>query len=153
MATTIEPSREHDYLYVAAGSAGLHIFDITSPDGIVQVGTVATGGTLSDVSVASQLAPPGVDDYGYLSNETLGLQVVDLNDPTSPVLLGTVAGSTGAFLLKSVAQFATYVILLGIVFCVFQTQIEQLTGINPVDATLNFLRGVGIPVSWIPGVE
>ncbi|MHC4993143.1 MAG: GC-type dockerin domain-anchored protein, partial [Planctomycetota bacterium] len=92
-----EPSREHDYLYVAAGAAGLHVYDITDPDAVEQVASVTDlGGVVADVDVSSQLAPPGVDDYAVLANETLGLQVVDVNDPHRPRTLRTVAGPVGA---------------------------------------------------------
>jgi hypothetical protein len=97
VATMTEPSREHDYLYVAAGIGGLHIFDITDPDGIVAVAAVTDlGGSVVDVDVASQLAPPGVDDYAMLANESWGLQVVDVTDPLSPEAIGIVGGSPGA---------------------------------------------------------
>jgi len=93
-ATATEPSREHDYLYVAAGAAGLHVLDITDPDAIVAVSSVTDlGGLAADVSVSSQLAPPGVDDYATIANETLGLQLVEITDPLAPINLGTVAGS------------------------------------------------------------
>jgi hypothetical protein len=97
LATDTEPSREHDYLFVAAGASGLHIFDVTDPDAIVAAGAVTDlGGVVADVDVSSQLAPPGVDDYAILANESLGLQVVLVNDPYEPVALGTVDGSTPA---------------------------------------------------------
>ena len=60
--------------------------------------------------------------------------------------VGLVAGSAGAFLLKSLMQFAIYIILVGVLAYVFQNQIEALTGINPVAATLNFLGDLGLPV-------
>ncbi len=94
-ATATVPSREHDYLYVAAGTGGLYVFDITQPDAAVQVANVTTGGNLVDVDVCSDLAPPGVDDYAYLANTAGGMQVIDVTDPTSPTFLGTVGtGST-----------------------------------------------------------
>jgi hypothetical protein len=96
-AAAAEPSREHDYLYVAAGGAGLHVFDITDPDRIEPVSQVTDlGGTVADVDVVSQLAPPGVDDYAILANEQLGLQVVLVNDPHDPLVIGTVPDSDGA---------------------------------------------------------
>ncbi len=95
-ATATIPSREHDYLYVAAGTAGMHVFDITKPDAVVSVATVTTlGGNVVDIDVCSDLNPPGVDDFAYLANTAGGLQVVDVTDPTTPSFLGTVGtGST-----------------------------------------------------------
>ncbi|MCP3905235.1 MAG: hypothetical protein GY715_16540 [Planctomycetes bacterium] len=95
VASGVEPSREHDYLYVVAGAAGLHVFDITDPDQVTAVAAVALGGIASDVDVASELVPPGTDDHALVANETLGLQVVDVNDPTNPVLLDPVPDSPG----------------------------------------------------------
>ena len=95
-ATEVEPSREHDYLYVAAGSEGMRIYDISEPDAILEIASVDLGGFATDVDVASQLAPPGVDDYAIIANQHLGLQVVDVSDPRDPVVIGTVPASTGA---------------------------------------------------------
>jgi len=95
-ASGAEPSREHDYLYVAAGAAGLQVYDMTLPDAIVAVGPpVALGGAAADVVVASQLAPPGVDDYAYVANTTTGLQVVDVTDPKNPTVVSGAGGPSG----------------------------------------------------------
>ncbi len=94
------PSREHFYLYVAAGQAGLHVFDITDPDAITFAGAAQMlGGVAMDVDVSSQINPPGVDDYALVANSTLGLQVVNVTDPTAPSILATVAspGATRVF--------------------------------------------------------
>jgi hypothetical protein len=111
VASAMEPSREHDYLYVAAGAAGLHVFDITEPDAIEPVAAVTDlGGVVADVDVASHMAPPGADDYAILANETLGLQVVDVNDPHAPVTIGTVPDSTpAARVLVEVQQMDRFV--------------------------------------------
>ena len=60
--------------------------------------------------------------------------------------VGLVAGSAGAFLLKSAMQFIIYLILVGVLAYVFQSQIESMTGINPVEATLSLLSDLGLPV-------
>ncbi len=93
------PSREHDYLYVAAGSLGLRVYDVTAPDAIISVATTNLGGHAVDVDVSSQINPPGVDDYAVVANSTLGLQFVDVSDPTSPNLLTTLPapGASRAF--------------------------------------------------------
>jgi hypothetical protein len=94
------PSREHDYLYVAAGNNGLHIFDMTWPDAITQVAAVPTlGGEAEHVDVTSQLAPPGVDDYALVAAGRLGLLVVNVTKPWEPVLVRTVpvAGARRVF--------------------------------------------------------
>lgn len=94
----------------------------------------------------------GVGGYiGYTQAE----HVSSLTSVSGGLILGAVglvAGSAGAFLLKSVMQFIIYAIMLGIVVFVFQSQIEDLTGINPVAATVEFLADMGLPVDMIPGV-
>ena len=55
-------------------------------------------------------------------------------------------GEVEALLLKSLMQFVIYIILFGIVAYFFQHQIEALTGINPISATLNLLADFGLPV-------
>ena len=56
------------------------------------------------------------------------------------------AGSAGAFLLKSAMQFIIYILMFGVLVYVFQTPITNMTGINPVAATLEFLGDMGLPV-------
>ncbi len=60
--------------------------------------------------------------------------------------LGLVAASAGAFILKSLMQFAIYIILFLVAAYVFRDQIEALTGIDPVSACLNTLRSIGLPI-------
>ncbi len=90
------PSREHDYLFVASGAAGLRVLDMTDPGAIVQVGSLVLGGTALDVDVASQVTPPGVHDYALVANATSGLQVVDVTNPLLPALrqAGAAPGAT-----------------------------------------------------------
>lgn len=104
-ATASVPSREHDYLYVAAGSNGMFVFDITKPDAAVQIANVTgLGGSLVDVDVCSDLDPPGVNDYAYLANTAGGLQVIDVTDPTSPSFLGTVGSGATERVFAEVQQ-------------------------------------------------
>jgi hypothetical protein len=100
LADAVTPSREHDYLYVAAGAGGLHVLDITEPDAITTVGSLpALGGMAVDVDVSSDMNPPGVDDYALVTNSVLGVQYIDVTDPTAPALLQTLsaAGTQRAF--------------------------------------------------------
>ena len=79
------PSREHDYLHVVAGGSGLHVYDITEPDLIVEVAALTDlGGNAVDVDVSSEMKPPGVDDYALVANDGMGLQVIDVTDPLNP---------------------------------------------------------------------
>jgi len=95
-ATGVDPSREHDYLFVAAGATGFQIFDITDPDAITAAGLLnIIGGVAEDVVVSSHLSPPGVEDFAYVANSTLGLQVFQVSDPRNPSFYGTVPGTLG----------------------------------------------------------
>ena len=67
--------------------------------------------------------------------------------------VGLVVGSAGAFLLKSLMQFVIYVVLMAVLGYFFQHQIEAMTGINPVAATLSLLRDFGIPVGGLGRFE
>ena len=104
VANEVEPSREHDYLYVGVGSAGLDIYDITDPDGIYFVANVNLGGMVVDVEVVSQLAPPGVDDYAVIANQSFGLQMVDVTDPLNPIDIGTVQATDVSRVFVEVQQ-------------------------------------------------
>ncbi|NQY14905.1 MAG: hypothetical protein HRT81_13740 [Henriciella sp.] len=108
----------------------------------------ASGVRLSSIA---GLVGAGVGGYiGY----TQAADVSDLTPITGALILGgvgLVAGSAGAFILKSLMQFVIYAIMLGVVVFVFQNQIEAMTGINPVEATLSFLKGLGLPVEMITG--
>ncbi len=93
------PSQEHDYLYVAAGTGGLEIFDITHPDAVVPAASLLLGGDAVDVDVSSQIAPPGVDDYALIANRLAGVQLVEVTDPLQPWLVRTLTapGAQRAF--------------------------------------------------------
>lgn len=59
---------------------------------------------------------------------------------------GFVVGMAGAFIFKSLAQFAVFLVLIGAIVYFAQGPITQMTGINPVDAVLGFLRNFGIAI-------
>ncbi len=104
------PSREHDYLYVVAGTNGLRVYDITEPDNVVQVAAISDlGGSANDVDVASQMAPPGVDDYALVANSVVGLQVIDVTDPVQPTLLTTVGASGATRVFVDVQQLDRFI--------------------------------------------
>lgn len=105
----------------------------------------------SGIRLSSLAGLIGAGVGGYIGY-TQAAGVSDLTPVTGALILGgvgLVAGSAGAFVLKSLMQFLIYAIMLGVVVFVFQTQIEGMTGINPVDATLEFLKGLGLPVGAI----
>jgi hypothetical protein len=101
----VTPSYEHDYLYIAAGFNGLHIYDMTVPDSMFEVATLSNlGGAINDIDVASQMSPPGVDDYAMLANSEFGLQVVEVSDPTNPELIESAAASGASLVFVDVQQ-------------------------------------------------
>lgn len=107
----------------------------------------------SGVRLSSLAGIVGAGVGGYIGYSQAA-NVSDLTPVTGALILGgvgLVAGSAGAFLLKSLMQFLIYAIMLGVVAFVFQNQIEGMTGINPVDATIGFLKGLGIPVGALGG--
>ncbi|MEM7328045.1 MAG: hypothetical protein AAF437_04845 [Pseudomonadota bacterium] len=109
----------------------------------------------SGIRLSSLAGLIGAGVGGYIGY-TQAADVSDLTPVTGALILGgvgLVAGSAGAFILKSLMQFVIYAIMLGVVVFVFQNQIESMTGINPVDALLAFLKRLGLPVGAIPGVE
>ena len=88
---------------------------------------------------------------GYIGYTQAG-NVSELEPVAGALILGgigLVVGSAGAFLLKSLMQFLIYLIMFGVLAYVFQNQIEQLTGINPVHATLSLLQDIGVPVKGV----
>ena len=67
------------------------------------------GGTILDVDVASELAPPGVDDYALLANDTAGLQVVDVTNPLQPALVATVLATGASHVFVEVQQMDRFI--------------------------------------------
>lgn len=105
----------------------------------------------SGVRLSSLAGMVGAAVGGYIGY-TQAEHVSELQPIAAALILGgigLVVGSAGAFLLKSAMQFIIYLIMFGVLAYVFQSQIEQLTGINPVDATLSLLAGFGLPVDGL----
>jgi methionine-rich copper-binding protein CopC len=70
-----------DYAYVAAGSAGLVVVNVTDRSNPAIVGRLDTPGISIDVRVMGNLA--------YLADGEAGLQIIDVTDPSQPKLLAT----------------------------------------------------------------
>ena len=71
------------YLYVADGTAGLAVFDITLPLWPEIAGTGETPGTAQDVVVVGTVA--------YIADGEAGLTILDVSNPHSPTFMGGVA--------------------------------------------------------------
>jgi hypothetical protein len=70
-----------DYAYVAAGSAGLQVVDVSNRSAPSIVGSYDTDGTAIDVRV--------VGDIVYLADGEKGLKIFNVTDPTAPALLAS----------------------------------------------------------------
>ncbi|MAB11284.1 hypothetical protein [Hyphomonas sp.] len=102
----------------------------------------------SGVKLSSLAGLVGAAVGGYIGYTQAG-HVSELEPVAGALILGAiglVVGSAGAYLLKSLMQFLIYLIMFGVLAYVFQNQIEQLTGINPVNATISLLEDIGMPV-------
>ncbi len=66
-----------NHTYVAAGSAGLQIFDITNPVAPALIGAWQSLGQVEGVTISGDIA--------YVANGPLGLRVLDVSDPAAPV--------------------------------------------------------------------
>ena len=105
----------------------------------------------SGVRVSSLAGLVGAAVGGYIGYTQAG-HVSELEPVAGALILGAiglVVGSAGAYLLKSLMQFLIYLIMFGVLAYVFQNQIEQLTGINPVNATVSLMEDIGLPVKSI----
>ena len=69
-----------NYAYVASGSTGLQVVDVSNPSAPVIVGAVDTPGNANDVRV--------VGNTVYIADGAAGLQIVDVTNPRAPAILG-----------------------------------------------------------------
>jgi hypothetical protein len=102
----------------------------------------------SGVQLSGLAGVVGAAVGGYIGY-TQAADVSNLTPVAGALILGgvgLVAGSAGAFLLKSAMQFVIYLIMFGVLIYVFQVPIGNMTGINPVAATLEMLGDMGLPV-------
>lgn len=76
-------------LYVAAGTAGVYVFDIDHPAGLRLVGRWDSPGSAESVAV--------IGDLAYVADGPFGLQIVDLSNPSSPVPRGAAFDMRFAF--------------------------------------------------------
>jgi len=68
------------YAYVADGSDGLEIIDVSDPSHPVKIGSFYDGGYAFDVVVVGKLA--------YVADGWDGLEIIDVSDPEHPVKIG-----------------------------------------------------------------
>ncbi len=70
-----------DHAFVADGTSGLQVIDISDPTNPTLAGTYDTPGNARRVAVAG--------NHAFVADGDVGLQVIDITDPTSPALAGT----------------------------------------------------------------
>lgn len=70
-----------DYAYVAAGSAGLVVVNVSDRRNPVIVATLDTPGNANDVRIVGSRA--------YIADGSSGLQIIDVSTPASPSILGS----------------------------------------------------------------
>lgn len=71
-----------NYVYVADGSGGLKVFNVTVPQNSLLAGQYTTNGDAQGVEVAG--------NFAYLSDAQKGWMIFDISTPTSPSLISTV---------------------------------------------------------------
>ncbi|MDP8207494.1 MAG: T9SS type A sorting domain-containing protein [Candidatus Electryonea clarkiae] len=71
-----------EFLFVAAGHAGLRIVDYSDPSSPLEIGHLDTLGYTKDVAI--------IDDYAFILSSTpiITLHIVDISDPESPIEIG-----------------------------------------------------------------
>ena len=88
------------YAYVATGSTGLQVIDISAPSSPEIIGSVDTPGYAYAVYVSGS--------YAYLA-KSRGLQVIDISTPSSPAIIGSV-DTAGFAVGVYVSGFYAYVV-------------------------------------------
>jgi hypothetical protein len=78
-ANDVEVSGE--YAYIAAGSQGLQVVDISDPEAPAVVAGLDTGGTAIDLKLR--------DGYAYLVDGAQGVKIIDIQEPLAPRLAGS----------------------------------------------------------------
>lgn len=71
------------YAYVADGTYGLQIIDISNPSSPTSIGTYDTSGSAWGIYISGK--------YAYVADETAGLQIIDISNSTNPTLVGAYA--------------------------------------------------------------
>lgn len=74
-----------NYAYVATGSSGLHIVDISNPSTPAEVGSLRNIGRVESVSVSGSYACVTLE----WRSDGVGVVIADISDPTQPIQVGT----------------------------------------------------------------
>ena len=86
-----------NYAYVAVGTLGLFIYDVSSPGAPVFVKSILTGGRAAFVSYGAITIGGVPKGHIYVSNrDTPGCAAINVSDPANPVLSGTLVALPAA---------------------------------------------------------
>ena len=69
--------------YLASGSTGLQIVDITNPTAPILLGSLDTNGTAKKVTLSND------ETKAYVADDVEGLKIINITNPITPTLLGT----------------------------------------------------------------
>ena len=85
-----------NYAYVADGTTGLTIIDISDPTNLNLASSYLTT-TASNVPPSDIISVFILDDYAYMSNEMsgLGLEIIDISNKTTPSKVGEIIPTNG----------------------------------------------------------
>ena len=75
------------YAYIAEGTNGLQIADVTQRNAPTIIGGLDTAGTANDVFVSG--------NYAYVADGTAGLKIIDIEDKANPTQVGSLDMSPG----------------------------------------------------------
>ncbi len=87
-----------DVAYVADGTAGLRLIDVTDPVSPSLIYTLDTAGSAYGVFLRG--------DYAYVADNDHGLQVIDVTDPTWPLVAGGVLTTGNSYDVEVVGNYA-----------------------------------------------
>ncbi len=87
-----------NFAYLASGTGGLHIVDISNPSSPTLTGLYNTPGSAEGIHV--------VGNFAYIADNLSGLQIINISNPSSPVLAGTYDTTGNAKGVHVVGNFA-----------------------------------------------
>jgi hypothetical protein len=126
-----------NYAYVAGGSDGLRVVNVSNPANPVEVGSCDTPGFAQGIAV--------IGDYAYVAAGDLGLRVVDISNPASPTEVGFHEGLGYTF---DVSAADGYVYVAG-----REGRLWVVDVSNPANPTEEGLYNAGGSISDVAAIE
>ena len=75
---------EDDIVYIADGSSGLRIIDVSDINNPVELGFCDTPGTANDLDKVNEMGSSYNDKYVFVADGNSGLRRIDISDPNQP---------------------------------------------------------------------